>query len=108
MKKRLCVILSILLLVTLFSGCGGSSAYKSESNYAAKADFAPASSAAGDAGWYYEESANTPMAEPKPADTGSSLPANTKLIYRANIDMESTEFDAAMQGLDELVGRLGG
>ncbi len=40
--------------------------------------------------------------------TGSGLPANVKLIYRANIDMESTEFDTALQGLNALVARMGG
>ena len=47
--------------------------------------------------------------EPKAeSQTGSSLPANVKLIYRANIDMESTEFDKALDGLNELVERMGG
>ena len=107
MKKRLCVILSILLLVTLFSGCGAGMS-KSASYSPAMEDRATASSASGGTGWYVNETADAPAAEPKEASTGSSLPANTKLIYRANIDMESTEFDEAMKGLDELVGRLGG
>ena len=115
MKKSLCLILSVLLLAMLLGGCGG----KSASTYpsAAKSESASGGSAyyAMDnaAGWAAEASA--PQAAQSSAsqttaakETGSNLPANVKLIYRASIDMESTEFDTAVQGLNDLVSRLGG
>lgn len=115
MKKRLCLILSVLLLVTLLCGCGGSS--KTEAY--ARAD-APKMASGGtasyaadnSAGWAMDEAKaeapGAPMPEPMPQQQSSGLPANVKLIYRANIDLESTEFDSALQGLNELVARLGG
>ena len=106
MKKRFCLLIAAALLLSLLCGCGGSG--KSEampSNYA-KNDSAAINAADSSSGWAAE--AQT-AAEPKaPVQTGTSLPANVKLIYRANIDMESTEFDTAVQGLTDLVARLGG
>ena len=106
MKKRFCLLIAAALLLSLLCGCGGSG--KSEampSNYA-KNDSAAINAADSSSGWAAE--AQT-AAEPKaPVQTGTSLPAMLKLIYRANIDMESTEFDTAVQGLTDLVTRLGG
>ena len=115
MKKILSILLCALLIAALLSGCGGSS--KSESSYA-REDAYKATSGAGasyaaesSAGWVMDaaEPEAPAMMEAK-AETrpGSNLPANVKLIYRANIDMESTEFDKAVEGLNELVARMGG
>lgn len=115
MKKRLCVILSVLLLVTLLCGCGASS-YPAGN---AKSDSASSGSAPAyyaDNGWAMEAATEAEMPVPAPdytsggtaQKTGSNLPENVKLIYRANIDMESTEFDKALEGLNELVESLGG
>ena len=111
MKKRLCLLLSALLLLTLLCGCGGGAKTEAmKPSYNGKAD-SPAMYEDSATGWTANAaSGGTAMDEQKAAaaPTGSNLPANTKLIYRANIDMESTEFDAAMQGLNDLVERLGG
>ena len=110
MKKRLCVILSVLLMVTLLCGCGGSSSAGYAKSESASTGSAPAYYAA-DNGWAMDEAAEM-ATEAKTGSTaqktGSNLPANVKLIYRANIDMESTEFDKAIEGLNELVESLGG
>ena len=112
MKKILSVFLCAVLIAMLLCGCGGSSKTESAPHMdAAKAGGSSASYAVnGSVGWTMEEAAEAPMAmEPKAeSQTGSSLPANVKLIYRANIDMESTEFDKALDGLNELVERMGG
>ena len=112
MKKILSVFLCAVLIAMLLCGCGGSSKTESAPHMdAAKAGGSSASYAAnGSVGWTMDEAAEAPMAmEPKAeSQTGSSLPANVKLIYRANIDMESTEFDKALDGLNELVERMGG
>ena len=112
MKKILSVFLCAVLIAMPLCGCGGSSKTESAPHMdAAKAGGSSASYAAnGSVGWTMDEAAEAPMAmEPKAeSQTGSSLPANVKLIYRANIDMESTEFDKALEGLNELVESLGG
>ena len=112
MKKILSVFLCAVLIAMLLCGCGGSSKTESAPHMdAAKAGGSSASYAVnGSVGWTMDEAAEAPMAmEPKAeSQTGSSLPANVKLIYRANIDMESTEFDKALDGLNELVERMGG
>ena len=112
MKKILSVFLCAVLIAMLLCGCGGSSKTESAPHMdAAQAGGSSASYAAnGSVGWTMDEAAEAPMAmEPKTeSQTGSSLPANVKLIYRANIDMESTEFDKALDGLNELVERMGG
>ncbi len=120
MKKTLCIILSALLLLVLLCGCGGSSYPKSESySPAAAADSAAKSDGKvdynGSMGWA-AESYDMPAAVPQEAMSNSTsamqssggLPANVKLIYRATIEMESTEFDEALQGLNALVSRMGG
>ena len=117
MKKKLCIILSVLLLVALLNGCGGSIPDSNASSGSSAAYSKSESTAVGGygSGWAMDEAAESYMEAPTAAEpqsggksTGSNLPANVKLIYRANIDMESTEFDAALQGLNELTERLGG
>ncbi len=112
MKKIFSVFLCAVLIAMLLCGCGGSAKTESAPHMdAAKAGGSSASYAAnGSVGWTMDEAAEAPMAmEPKAeSQTGSSLPANVKLIYRANIDMESTEFDKALDGLNDLVERMGG
>ena len=106
MKKRFCLLIAAALLLSLLCGCGGSPKTEAMPSNYAKNDSAAIYAADSSSGWAAE--AQT-AAEPKaPVQTGASLPANVKLIYRANIDMESTEFDTAVQGLTDLVARLGG
>lgn len=122
MKKTLVILLSAALILALLCGCGASA--KSDMTYPSAPSYADnsakASSGAGGAGWMGEvtyEMADAPAMKPteqaigqKSGDgtNGSGLPANVKLIYRATIDMESTEFDEAVAGLNDLVSSLGG
>lgn len=119
MKKTLSILLSALLLLTLLCGCGGSSksAYDAATPAYAPRDEMGKSYASGGAGWTADASMDMAEGEeargeyangPAAVRTGSNLPANVKLIYRASIEMESTEFDSALQGLNELVERMGG
>ena len=117
MKKSVYILLSVLLIAALLCGCGGQSAkgesMSASSYYRDDIVTAPAmpATASGGAGWAAEAAYDAPSeakTEGNGAQTGSGLPANVKLIYRANIDMESTEFDAALQGLNALVARMGG
>ncbi len=107
MKKH---ALSIWLLAAFFiisslSGCGSSYSSSKYADYAVREEPAEAPmAAAGDYGWEYES--NTAAEEA--ASANSALPANVKMIYTADISLESTEFTEAAEGLEKLVKQYGG
>ena len=43
-----------------------------------------------------------------PLDSGGGLPANTKMIYTADMSLETKDFDGACEALDGIVEDLGG
>ena len=96
MKKRfLALYLACLLLVTLFAGCAAhKSAGQAEEN--AAASMAVYNSAV------YDYAAIAPEA-PAPE---SEAPA--KVIHTAEMDLETTDFDEAVEALAQLTGELGG
>lgn len=109
MKRAWTIILCALLLAGLLSGCGGS-AYKSSAastypmtnnagDYAAREDYEPGE------GWYATE---TTASNASGALMSGQVPANVKLIFTANITLESTEFDAAAEALTALTADCGG
>lgn len=115
MKRTLSLILCLMLCLGVFCGCGASS------TTADTAVSAPAMTPAEtnkaevemDYGYSYEmpagEAADTAATESdteSPAESG--LPANTKLIYTADIQLETTAFDSAVTGLYALVSDMGG
>ncbi len=128
MKRSISLILCLILALCLFTGCGAASSPASPADKnamsmgaveAPMAPEAPAEPAAPapmpemDYGYYYEESV-TDSAGPvsgtdlPKSEEGSSLPVNTKLIYTANMDLETTAFDDAIAGLETLVKDMGG
>ena len=129
MKKKLALVLALLMLAALLTGCGASAKSQAADMVIAAPAAAPAApmemmqtteSAYGgyyDNGYDYKAKAeeeiyyDEPMAEPAPlpALTGSSvLPENVKLIYRADINLESTTFDAAVEAIRSLTESCGG
>ncbi len=126
MKKKISLILILVMLAALLCGCGTKSAPYDKGAYyqTSSADTAPMEPAMAPAamaeapmamygetesayGWSEAKNkAEEPV--PMPEETGSSLPANVKLIYTAYIELESTEFDTALNGLNTLVAQLGG
>ena len=105
MKRRWFAILAALaLLCTLLTACGSSNA-KMETAASAPAEAPMAAGAvmdmvAEEAGYYY--TSNTAQGSVKAAADGS------KRIYTANIDLETTDFDAAAKGLTALMESSGG
>ena len=111
MKKKSLALLTAFLLL-LLTACGGgaknSSAAASPSmgdfNYdMATADSAPMEAPMPEpaAGW--EESYDVPE------DTsGGTMPANVKVILTGDLELETKEFDTAVQAMDTLVQELGG
>ena len=114
MKKKTLALLSalLLLLLTACGSSGGSSKDSASSSLAdqnynmATADTAPmepmeSPSPTPEGGW--DESYDTPQ---EASENG--LPANTKVILTGSLELETKEFDAALQAVDELVAELGG
>lgn len=102
MKRALSLALA-LSLVLLLAACGGSSQNTASSDSACYVS--------GDNnGWAIdtaaEESSPTLSADSQ-LSSGEAL-ANTKIIYTADMDLETKTFDAASQALDRLVENLGG
>lgn len=120
MKRHstLALILTAILLLSLLSGCGASNDKAATDNYvsngytgeSAPGAEAPMEEPEMDMDYGYSEEMDTPADEPA---SGSDLEgedrfANAKLIYTANIELESTEFDSAVSGLEALVEDMGG
>lgn len=113
-KKRLALVLSVLLLVSLCA-CSANmsagvvtettSAYNKGDSYGQNAATAPDL----DAGWV-----ESPMAEESGSDGSGTISAadvttqNDKLIYSASLTLETTEFDSAAAALPQLAKQLGG
>jgi len=122
MKKKLTLLLAVLLLVSLLCGCGSSAENSIPSSDSAQS--APAADYNSSAGWAEDEWSGevmdfAPAPEPEYAPNTSgkgellstpsnSIPENAKLIYTADIGLQTTEFDTAVQKLGELVDSMGG
>lgn len=112
MKRGFAILLSLLLLLGL-TACGGSSDSAS-GNSAAYAAPSAAKGAYEEAYGGYWQDNEMPM-EAAEAQSGteaeydhSALPDGVKMIYRANMELETTEFDRAAADIKELTSRLGG
>ena len=116
MKKALSILLSLMLLFSL-AACGAKS--DSMAMNGASADKNTSSAApsmpmpAPDIGFDYampEETVYDSVSSAGSTGTtvSSTLPENVKMIYRGYLYLESTGFDAAVSGLEQLVAEMGG
>ncbi len=116
MKKALSILLSVMLLLSL-AACGA----KSDSMAMNGATASPNTSAAApsmpmpapEIGFDYaapEETVYDSVSSSGSSTTtvSSTLPENVKMIYRGYLYLESTGFDAAVSGLEQLVAEMGG
>lgn len=110
MKKILCLALALLMLLG-FSACGSSYS----GNYAVQS--APAEYAAGS----YDYAAEEPAPMPEAAEFGgfSDSAANddpaeipdvdpSKIIYSADVNIETTKFDDSIAALEKMIEEVGG
>ena len=111
MKKKLLALIAALLLL-LLTACGGSNGGSDSASQATGAadwngvsmdiDVAPMEPHP-EAGW------NNNAEYEMPADaSGSTVPANTKMILTGELELETKEFESAVQAVDALVKELGG
>ncbi|MDE7261683.1 MAG: DUF4349 domain-containing protein [Oscillospiraceae bacterium] len=106
-KKSLALLTALLLLLLTACGSGGSdgaftSAASSQSMPNANmdmnmADMMPEAPALEESGWDNGTSYG-----------GGTVPANTKMILTGELNLETKEFDSAVQAVDALVKELGG
>lgn len=97
MKKMTALLLTLLMVLSMLTACGGSSKSQAAMDYAVK-----------------EEAAEAPAAMQSNSLTGAgetgstALPENRKWIITVHMDAETEDLDALMAGLDEQIARCGG
>ena len=119
MKKSIAVILALIMLLA-FAGCGASMTAKLDTANYATESAAPAypmeaPMAAADSAWggeYYAEPEEAEYASSTTADAGAiaenGSKANVKLIYRAYMSVQTTDYQKTYQSLVDLVNANGG
>lgn len=108
MKKRIGgIFLAAVLVLTLLTACGGSAKVSNGSkSFAAGDSSAPMDMAPAAA----EDSVSMEYGFADSASTGGAEAAlrDAKMIYTANLEMETTAFDEAVEGLNRLTKEMGG
>lgn len=120
MKKYLALLLSLTLLL---AGCAAKSADTAFTESAmgslasapAEPAAAPEAAPAGDDGYYELDMTEAPASEPQVYEEGETARdepqtaiSTEKLIYRADLRIETLDFDAAVTALERLAQSLGG
>lgn len=102
MKRGLAMLAALLLLLGLMSGCGGS-----DTSAATASDMAATEETADNGSYGGNMTAQMPES---PAEDGSGEDRlrNAKMIYTADLSVETTAFDDAAASLRQMVEDLGG
>ena len=113
MKKK--SILALLLALMLFamtacssSGGGSSSGASDAVSIPGMSNSATSSGSWNDKGWNAADEEIDSDVPQENGDSEDTRPQNMKIIYSADLTLESREFDAAIQSLDQIVQGLGG
>ena len=115
MKKRNIAILLTLVLILGLTACGGAAprdaASGSTAFYGAATNGMAAPEAMEEAYWDAEmpmESKSTASDGGTESSTRANIPESVKMIYRANLELETTEFEKAQGDIVTLTNQLGG
>ena len=107
MKRKTLAMWAALALLLTLAGCGGGAKGGGDMNFTATDSISPnAPAASEEAGW--DAPMEAPAPEPDGSYGGGNVPANAKIIYTAEMDLETKEFDQASQALAGTVADLGG
>ena len=118
MKKKVFALLAAVLLLSL-AACGGNAGGAANQTASSTPMDAADMNTSGnfdmpmgaEMGWdaaMAEEAPMEPSPSPGTASGGGNIPADAKMIYTADMDLETREFDTASQALADLVDELGG
>ena len=102
MKRGLAMLAALVLLVCLVSGCGGG-----ETSASTASDVAATTESADDGSYGGNMASQTPES-PAEAESGEDRLQNAKMIYTADLSVETTAFDDAAASLRQLVEDMGG
>lgn len=111
MKKRWSILLALVLLLGLLCGCADKTAANTNDDYAPSAPgYTSGSDMKDEAEGYWTGNSDMAYADApaEPESPSAGLPENVKIIHTADISLESTEFDAVVRGMNELVASVGG
>ena len=101
MKKTLSVLLILLLILGMLTGCGASSSQYEKTEAAAPMEAPAATEAAMEEALYDEAGSGI-------SSTATAMPENQKLIRTVYMDAQTTSMDAVMSWLEGRVAELGG
>lgn len=105
MKKYLTIFCVIALLTAMLAGCGANSAAVPETMQSYTMDMTTGATATEDSKFSYADGAGT-----EPSAAPAEVPENPaeKIIYTANVVMETREFDSTITALDKAVADVDG
>ena len=109
-KKYVSLFLALTLLLSLAAcGAAGGNSMIAADSAQSESNTAPGA-ASGEAGWDGGYDLEFPLVDgmEDPPQSAGTLPANAKMIYTADLSLESQDFDAAAQAVDRLAEELGG
>lgn len=110
MKRKVFALWAALALLLALAGCGGGANGAKgggDMSFTATDSISPnAPAASEETGW--DAPMEAPAPEPDGSYGGGNVPANAKIIYTAEMDLETKEFDQASQALADTVADLGG
>ncbi len=116
MKKFLCLLICILMTLSLFTGCGASSKSQemdsagmmdNEMQYSSS-DMAVEESAPQEPGWTTSGNRGEPEEAPNASEGDSDAAQTEKIIYTANLGVETREFDQSVAAIEAMVEEFGG
>lgn len=101
MKRFLTLALSLMLLISLLSGCGSGGSGKDFAVENGTGNYAPQDSMS-------ESTADGGMMAGADQDPSALVPENAKIIYTGELNLQTTDIDVANQAIFRLVSELGG